>query len=212
MPMVYQQNINLISRLGVWHIAEDEDFFLNEQIPLGRDITHPKKRLQHLAGRYLLKILFPGFPYQLIKIAATRKPYIENELFHFSISHCGDYAAAMVSTNQRVGVDVELFTTKVLKVRHKFLGEAEQQMIAQMAPVNSDNYIQLLTTAWSIKEALFKWYGDGELDFIDHLQIGAIKIADNKGTALCKILKNDRVDLTVHFLYLNNNCVAWVLS
>ena len=212
MPMVYQQNINLTSRLGVWHIAETDDFFLKEHIPPGREITHPHKRLQHLAGRYLLKEMFQGFPYQLIQIAETRKPFIQNESYHFSISHCKDYAAAIVSTTHRVGVDVEMITTKVLKVKHKFLGMAEQELIAQMTPVNSDYYIRLMTTAWSIKETLFKWYGDGELDFIDHLQIEAFLIEGNTGKAFCKILKNTQVELTVYFLYFNNNCIAWVLS
>jgi hypothetical protein len=50
MPLVYQQNINASTKLGVWHIEEPEAFFL-EQVPLQREITHPNKRLQHLAGR-----------------------------------------------------------------------------------------------------------------------------------------------------------------
>jgi phosphopantetheinyl transferase len=212
MSLVYQQNINPATRLGVWHITEEEDFFIKEHIPLGRDISHPQKRLQHLAGRYLLKELFPGFPYQLIRIAETRKPFIKNESYHFSISHCKDYAAAIVSTNNRVGVDVEMITTKVLKIKHKFLGTAEQEMIAQMAPVNSDYYIQLMTTAWSIKETLFKWYGDGELDFIDHLQIEAFNITGNTGIASCKVLKHEKVSLTIKFTFINNYCLAWVLS
>ena len=212
MPLVYQQNINLTTRLGVWHIAETEEFFTNQNIPLGRIISHPQKRLQHLAGRYLLKALFPDFPYPLIRIADTRKPFIENELYHFSISHCRAYAAAIVSTQQRVGVDVELFTTKVLSVSHKFMSEAEQQMLLQLAPLNSDYYVQLLTTAWSIKETLFKWYGDGELDFIEHLNIQSLQINEQTGTATCTLLKRKRFELTVHFFYLNGNCVSWLVS
>ena len=82
--------------MAVWHIAEPESFFL-EQVPLQKQISHPHKRLQHLAGRLLLKELVPGFPVELIRIADTKKPYLENEPYHFSISHCGDYAAAIVS-------------------------------------------------------------------------------------------------------------------
>ena len=96
MPLVYQQNINATTKLGVWHIEEDEGFFLG-QVSLQREITHPHKRLQHLAGRYLLKELYPDFPYDLIRIADTRKPFLENEVYHFSISHCGPYAAVMLS-------------------------------------------------------------------------------------------------------------------
>ena len=95
MPIFYQQDIDDSTKLGIWKIEEDEDFFL-EQVPLQRDITHPHKRLQHLAGRFLLKYLFPDFPVKLIKIADTKKPFLEDEAYHFSISHCDDYAAAIV--------------------------------------------------------------------------------------------------------------------
>ena len=71
MPLVYQQNINAVTKMGVWHITETEDFFL-QQVPLQKEITHWHKRLQHLAGRYLLKELYPGFPLELIKIADTK--------------------------------------------------------------------------------------------------------------------------------------------
>ena len=122
MPLVYQQNINESTKLGVWHITEPEDFYL-EHVPLQREISHPNKRLQHLAARYLLKELYPNFPYELIRIADTKKPFLEDETYHFSISHCGSYAAVIVSTDHRVGVDVELITPKVEKVKHKFLSE-----------------------------------------------------------------------------------------
>src|SRR5688500_14753910 len=103
MPIFFQQDIDGDTKLAVWKIEEEESFF---NVPLHRDITHPHKRLQHLAGRYLLRHLFPAFPLDLIKIADTRKPYLDNEAYHFSISHCSDYAAAIVSRSKRVGVDI----------------------------------------------------------------------------------------------------------
>ncbi|MBP9606483.1 MAG: 4-phosphopantetheinyl transferase, partial [Ferruginibacter sp.] len=106
MPLVYQQNINDDTKLGLWRIEEPENFFL-QFVPLQKKITHPHKRLQHLAGRFLLRKLFPHFPLKLIKIAETRKPFLPGEQYHFSISHCGDYAAVIVSSKYRVGVDVE---------------------------------------------------------------------------------------------------------
>jgi phosphopantetheinyl transferase len=212
MPMVYQQNINPHTRLGVWHIAEPESFFINE-VPVQRNITHPHKRLQHLAGRFLLKELYPSFPYDLIRIAGTRKPFLENEAYHFSISHCGDYAAVIVSSENRVGVDVELISSKVEKVKHKFLSAAEQEMLQVLLQGNPfDHYIKLLTLAWSIKESLFKWYGDGEMDFIEHMQIQNITADDNSGVAHCKIVKGPEIGLIVHFLFFNHNCISWVLS
>ena len=212
MPLVYQQNINATTKLGVWHIAEPEAFFLGH-VPLQREITHPNKRLQHLAGRYLLKELYPDFPYKLIRIADTRKPFLENEAYHFSISHCGAYAAVMVSTDHRVGVDVELVSPKVDKVKHKFLSEAEQQVLSAIPLFPFSLFSEkLLTAAWSIKESLFKWQGSHEVDFKKHLLIDKISLNENEGIAHCRILKAGLVKLPVHLLFFNKNCISWVLS
>lgn len=212
MPMVYQQNINPHTKLGVWHIKEDESFF-TEQVSVQRSITHPHKRLQHLAGRFLLKELYPNFPYELIRIADTRKPFLENEAYHFSISHCGDYAAVIVSSENRVGVDVELISNKVEKVKHKFLSPGEQLMIARAFNGQpADEQVKLLTLAWSVKESLYKWYGNGEMDFIEHLHINNITSNYNSGVAHCEISKTERVCLTVHFLFFNNNYISWLVS
>lgn len=212
MPLVYQQNINATTKLGVWHINEPESFFL-EQVPLQREITHPNKRLQHLAGRYLLKELYPDFPYELIRIADTRKPFLENEAYHFSISHCGKYAAVIVSTDHRVGVDVELITAKVEKVKHKFLSETEQHLLKEVPDAPYEFFKeQLLTAAWSIKESLYKWQASSEVDFIRHLEIKKITADTTEGIAHCVIQKDDRIDLPVHLLFFNDNCVSWVLD
>ena len=212
MPMVYQQNINPYTRLGVWHITEPESFFI-QKVPVQRNITHPHKRLQHLAGRFLLKELFPNFPYELIRIADTRKPFLENEAYHFSISHCGDYAAVMVSSENRVGVDVEGISSKVEKVKHKFLSAVEQEMLQALVQGNLlGHHTKFLTLAWSIKESLFKWYGVGEMDFIEHMHIENIIADDNAGIAHCKVSRDKETDLIAHFLFFNNNCISWVMS
>ena len=75
MPIFFQQPINDTTRLGIWKIEETEEFF-KRNVPLHRDVTHPHKRLQHLAGRFLLPYLFPDFPPELIQIADTRKPFL----------------------------------------------------------------------------------------------------------------------------------------
>ena len=60
MPLFYQHNINESTKLAIWHITEEEEFFLRS-VPLKRDVSHVQKRLQHLAGRYLLRELLPDF-------------------------------------------------------------------------------------------------------------------------------------------------------
>lgn len=167
MPLYFLHTINESSKLAIWKIDEQEDFFL-QHVPLQRTITHPHKRLQHLAGRYLLKFLFPDFPHHEILIADTRKPYLPYEQYHFSISHCGDFAAVIVSSTNRVGIDIEIPSEKVERIKHKFLGQEEDMLISQLSFPASQ---QLSTLLWSAKESIFKWYSLGEVDFRNHIQL-----------------------------------------
>ena len=187
MPLIYEQQIDSATKIGVWNITEEENFFL-EHVPLQRSITHPHKRLQHLAGRYLLRELFPEFPLSLIIIADTRKPFLEDDAFHFSISHCGNYAAAIVSTQNRVGVDIEIPHAKIEKIQHKFLSEKEKNLLDKI----DGNNIEKLTMGWSIKEAMFKWYGTGQVEFIGDMNITAIK-KQMKGMRQSVFLKKKKI-------------------
>ncbi|MEO7523691.1 MAG: 4'-phosphopantetheinyl transferase superfamily protein [Ferruginibacter sp.] len=212
MPLVYQQNINEAAKLAVWHIAEAEDFFL-KKVPLQNHITHPHKRLQHLAGRYLLTELFPGFPLQLIEIADTKKPFLSNDAYHFSISHCGEYAAVIVSTENRVGVDFEIISEKAGKIKDKFLSAGELAMIGEICNVTPAIFnIQVSTFCWSIKETIFKWYGLGKVDFKQHLIINEIKIDANEFNAHCTFNKEVPVIIVVKGIIFNNNVLTWLVT
>jgi len=172
-PIFFQHQVNDTTRLGIWKIEETEEFFLSN-VPLQKEVTHPHKRLQHLAGRFLLQFLFPDFPYELIRIADTRKPCLPGEQYHFSISHCGDYAAAIVSSDRRVGIDIEIPSPKVTRIKDKFLSKQEQEIFnlqTSISTLTSISTSELLTLLWSCKESVFKWYGDGGVDFRQHIQL-----------------------------------------
>ncbi|MEP7164657.1 MAG: 4'-phosphopantetheinyl transferase superfamily protein [Ferruginibacter sp.] len=212
MPLVYQQNINEATKLAVWHITEQEDFFL-QKVMLPNAITHPHKRLQHLAGRYLLPELFENFPLALIRIADTKKPFLADEAYHFSISHCGDYVAAIASKANRVGVDIEVISEIVKRIKDKFLSRQEQVMIEKTSELNSSiSYLQLLTLAWSVKETMFKWYGHGAVDFREHLHIKNISLRDKEFLAQCELVKNEPVQLNPHGLIFNDNLLTWLVT
>lgn len=202
MPIFFQHQINETTRLGIWKIEESEEFF-KANVPQHRDVTHPHKRLQHLAGRFLLQYLFPDFPYELIQIADTRKPYLPGEQYHFSISHCGDYAAAIVSRNLRVGVDIEIPVEKIIRIRDKFLSAAE---LVAFGKLDMDQ----LTLCWSAKEAVFKWYGEGGVDFREHIHLR--KNADNPDMINCTFTRKEEVELPVELRHLKYIVLAWVVQ
>lgn len=202
MPIFFQQQINDTTRLGVWKIEENEEFFKGN-VPLHRYVTHPHKRLQHLAGRFLLQFLYPDFPYNLIQIADTRKPFLPDEQYHFSISHCGDYAAAIVSKTSRVGVDIEIPTEKILKVSEKFLSPNER---ANPALVSSPEDLARMTILWSCKEAVFKWYGYGSVDFREHIQL---QTADAREETIDLLFTKTNEPLRVHYHQFDAITLAW---
>jgi len=205
MPVFFQQQINETTRLGIWKIEETEDYF-KASVPQHRDVTHPHKRLQHLAGRFLLRFLFPDFPQELIRIADTRKPYLPDAQYHFSISHCGDYAAAIVSSDKRVGIDIEIPVEKILKIQDKFLsGEEKEGFHIQ----NSTDHIQTTTMLWSCKESVFKWHGDGGVDFRKHIRLHAQH--SETETIGCLFSKNDS-ELLIRYHQFGHLVLAWVMS
>ena len=206
MPVFFQQQINEHTRLGIWKIEETEEFF-KANVPQHRDVTHPHKRLQHLAGRFLLQYLFPDFPYELIQIADTRKPFLPDEQYHFSISHCGDFAAAIVSRDSRVGIDIEIPTEKISKIMYKFLSAKEHELFHLIQPDN--DRIPFSTLLWSAKESVFKWYGDGGIDFRREIQL---KKQHEGNETIESFFSKNNTELTVHYRQFDHLVLAWVVS
>lgn len=211
MPLFYQHNINDTTKLAVWHITEDETFF-REKVAIQKEITHPHKRLQHLAGRYLLDILHPGFPFHLIEIARSKKPLLSNGEIHFSISHCGDYAAAIVSEDALAGIDVELVTPKIETVKARFLRDDELKLAASADAESHTKEHQILTLFWSSKEAIFKWYGHGALSFKNNMGIKKLFFEQDAGVINAYFRKGTTVDLKIEFRVFKNLCLAWVVK
>ena len=209
MPLFYSHTINESTRLAIWQIAEAEDFFL-EKVSLSQQITHPHKRLQHLAGRYLLQYLFPYFPIHLIQIADTRKPYLPNESHHFSISHCGDYAAAIVSTTHRVGLDIEMPVERIRKIQHKYLSVKDAGI--NLENLSETEAVNKLTLAWSAKESIFKWYGLGEMDFKNHMFLNRISAEGETGTIDAVFAKNEFVDLQLSYQFFETLVLSWLAT
>jgi len=209
MPIFYQQSINAHTKLGIWKIEEEEAFF-RQQVSVQRTITHAHKRLQHLAGRYLLRHLFPSFPLHLIEIADTRKPFLKDESYHFSISHCGAFAAVIASTKERVGIDIEIKTDKVVSIAHKFLHPEEQKRFEKGVAAYGADFVADVTLLWCAKEALFKWWGWGGVDFSEMLRVSG-SLQETSGNLNAQIIHQaGSIPLLVHYKKFSEVNLAWV--
>lgn len=206
MPLVYQQNINANAKIGVWHITEPATFF-EEKITIQNEVRHPQKIMQHLAGRYLLQSLHPGFPAASIKINAAGKPFLDKGNLRFSISHSGDYAAVIMAENSDTGIDIEKPNEKIERIKEKFTTAEELGLFSSTHFSTSEK----LTIIWSIKEAMFKWYGLGMIDFKKHLQIVGIEIRENEVMADCHFKKKQIIEIKSVSKLINEYVLTYVI-
>ncbi len=204
MPLIRTIQMDQSTRLGVWKIGEqEEEAFFRDRVSISPLVHHPHKRLQHFAGRYLLKELYPDFPVEEIRIMDSRKPYLPSNSFYFSISHCRDHIAVIVSKKTAVGIDIEAMQPKIAKVAHKFLGPAEQAFIDQ------EHSLPHQTVCWSAKEAVYKWYGLGKVDFRENMQLEPFDFR-TAGFITCNFNKSDKLaKLYLQYVVDGELCLAW---
>jgi len=203
MPLIFQQDINEFAKIGIWELKEAEIYFSG--IAIRENITHSGKRLQHLAGRNLLKELYPDFPIQDISISSSGKPILIDGSYCFSISHTTEYVAAIVSNQFNVGIDIEKVSPKIIQVLKRFLSKSEQILLGYQnwAGVNEAEILM-----WCIKEAVFKWLGERGISFQKNIIILSINNDDRIG--LVEVRKDTTLQIKINYLFLNNYCLVWV--
>jgi len=162
MPLYKEWTIGDHGLAAIWLIEEPEAFFI-EHTGVQSTIKNEKRRMEHLAGRYLLKHLKHDFPVLGIDKDEHDKPRIRNNEYYFSISHSWPYVAAVIDPRSEAGIDIQTWHPRIAQIKHKFLSEREQQLFG--------DDVQMLTVAWSAKEAAYKWNGRRGVDFIAHLPI-----------------------------------------
>ena len=86
-----------------------------------------------------------------------------------SISHCKKGALAAYSPSVVGGVAVEVERSQLTEIAPKFVRADEQGFLEDLGTRKA---LQLI---WGIKESLFKLYGEGGVDFREHLHITTLK-------------------------------------
>ncbi len=164
MPTYQIKNISQNVKIGIWKITETKEELILLLTKIGFDIdnilaTNNKQHLkQWVATRLLLNNFFTD-----VKISYDDfgKPYLDNGWF-ISITHSNEFVAIIINKNDNCGIDIEKITPKVERIKHKFLNPLDLQNITSLTH---------LTLYWSVKEALYKYYGKKEILFIEHLFI-----------------------------------------
>lgn len=205
MPLVYQQNINEHTKIGVWHILETEEFFLEKVIEQYK-INHPQKRIQHLAGRYLLLEMANYISLKNILLTTTGKPFLPDESYFFSISHSADYVAVITSAKSNVAIDIQHVAPKIESIKQKYLTEEEMNLLSTL----SISPYEQFTFAWSIKEAMFKYFDEAGIDFKQHLNITFANSEHEVWVSKSTFNKNRVQQLETKSIRFNDLFMTWI--
>ncbi len=170
MPLFRKWEIGTDAVAAIWKIEEPLSFF-EQETGLLSAINNEKRRTEHLAGRYLLRLLQPGFPIHLIAKDDQEKPRIPGDEFHFSISHSWPWVAVVTDRSGPAGIDIQTWHPRITDIQHKYLSPAEQLL------VGTDT--KRITLAWCAKESAYKWNGRRGVEFIEELPIQSFTETEN---------------------------------
>lgn len=161
---------------GLWHITEDESFFVNdfkifETIP--SSLTHETKRLEFAAVRALLRSLLDAWKQDYNGIVKDNfgKPYLSGHTLQISLSHSFPYVAAVVHRNQPAGIDLEQRKPKLLRIAPRVLHPNELR--------DAGTDVTKHCVYWCAKETLVKIHGKKDLTFAENLFVKPFELRQN---------------------------------
>lgn len=164
-----------------WKYSDEDKFNVDELIePENLERAkeyHPKKLIEHLMIRQMLKMLLPDHK---ILYKTIGEPYLWPNSAQISITHSFPFASLAVSKN-RVGIDLEKISPKILRIKNKFLHESELEWTK-----NNEHEVELLTIIWVIKEGLYKVHPSKYWSLNKHYQVYPFDI-NNISEIKCRV-------------------------
>lgn len=169
MPLLFHRYLQPEGELGLWKIEEPESYFLDrlELLEVEKqqvDQMKGHRRLEWLAGRWLLHLMSGREQRGACLKDEYGKPYLSESLFDISLSHSRELASVMAAP-RAVGVDVQRIVDKIELIAHKYMRPEE------MESLEAASRLEHLHVYWGAKEALYKAYGRKKLDFKGHIFI-----------------------------------------
>jgi len=154
MGCITKHYLNEFSVLGVWKIEEDINTLL-ELVTLDPDdkkrykgYSSNSRKLEFLSVRALLAELL-GKDARIV-YNKNNKPFLKDGSRFISITHSHKLTAILLSTNEKVGIDLEYMSSNIAAIAFKFLNRREK------ISKDPDNRRYHLYLHWCAKEALYK--------------------------------------------------------
>ena len=207
MGCITKHYLNEFSLLGVWKIEED----LNTLLSLvSLDIDEKKKykgfssnsrKLEFLSVRALLSELL-GRDAKIV-YNKNNKPFLQDGSRFISISHSHNLTAILLSTNEKVGIDLEFMSTNIAAFAFKFINRKEK-VTREIDERRYHLYIH-----WCAKEALYKICDKEGISIRNNITIDPFKVSESgviKGHVNTNKI-NESFDL--YYSKYDNYAIVW---
>ncbi len=198
MPLILEENSHKFVFIGVWHCTEslgelEAEYSLPESdlLEIKNTALHKRKIEKFITrnlSKYLLEKHFSKQYYGLER-QITGKPSFINHDTELSVSHCENYLTVLITNKKKAGIDLQNINEKIQKVAHRIFSDEE------LIEINKKS--DLLARAWSAKEAMFKYYEKGKINFKQHLVLKNISNLDTFHGILCSQNTEETIQLYV---------------
>ena len=163
MGLLLKEYVEDDCQLGIWDITESYEELLlkvnllEEEKELLNSFKRDFRKVEWLSVRVLLREM-TGQELSIV-YNGNRKPFINGNSYHISISHSHQLSSILLSRNHKVGIDMEFMSHRISKISHRFINNKEQ--------VTSDEDLKRyhLYIHWCAKEALYKICDKQDIDF-----------------------------------------------
>ncbi|GAB4285615.1 MAG: hypothetical protein Kow0068_11030 [Marinilabiliales bacterium] len=176
MPLIEKKHIDENTQFALWDISETSeelleisnlpDFELENIVKIKNNIIKNQK----IAVRLLVHELLGENVY--IKYNHNKAPLLNTDAYHISITHSSNYAAVIISTKNRPGIDIETINDKILKIENKFLSAKESQSI------KNNRKIKLLLY-WNAKETIYKILNSRNINYRNDIYVSPFDLENN---------------------------------
>jgi 4'-phosphopantetheinyl transferase len=139
-------------------------------------------------------------------VCSNVDPYLSDHR-HISITHSRHFAAIIIS-DETVGIDIEMQREKILRIADKFVNEKE---LKRLQSLDADHYIKKLTVKWGAKEAIFKIRNEKGISFKDHIQVNPFEI-DEKETTAMLTFENIKQQFSIYFEEMENFTLVYAFE
>ncbi|MBK7133194.1 MAG: 4'-phosphopantetheinyl transferase superfamily protein [Bacteroidales bacterium] len=207
MGCITKHYLNEYSILGVWKIEEDLDSLLqlvvldNDEKKKYKSFSSNSRKLEFLSVRALLADLI-GKEAKIV-YNKNNKPFLKDGSRFISISHSHKLTAILLSTNEKVGIDLEYMSTNIAAIAFKFLNRKEK-VTKEQEERKYHLYIH-----WCAKEALYKICDKEGISIRKNITIEPFKVQESgeiKGQ-----VRTDKINESFDLYYskYDNYAIVW---